>query len=103
MIIGMIDLLVCYGICFGLMNKATIIHDKVGLLDKMLSCSYCTGFNCGWVWFFCVSYSNGVYVPGCDVGAIAIGALGSAFCSGAFCYIIDSLSQLAEGWTPRGE
>ena len=43
-----IQTIAIYGICFGFQHKATIIHKKSEFLDKMLKCTYCTGFHCGW-------------------------------------------------------
>jgi len=43
------ELLFCYGLTFGMMNKTACIQNRVKLLDSMLSCSYCTGFHAGWI------------------------------------------------------
>ena len=44
-----ITLLAAAGITFGLQHKAVFLHKKLSLLDKMLRCTYCTGFHGGWV------------------------------------------------------
>lgn len=79
-------LLASYGICFGLVNKATFLR-RVGLLDRMLDCSYCTGFHAGWI-------ASLVMLPiaGFEWPTLVL----SAFASAAFCYIIDTAVILLE-------
>lgn len=92
----MIDLVCAYGICFGLMNKVDFPR-KVQFFDRMLSCSYCTGFHTGWiVWVLTQVLCEAPITP-----SSAILALCWAFASAAFCYSADSVLQLVEGWIPR--
>ena len=45
-----LTLLVGFGITFGLQNKLPArLYEGEGLLARMLSCAYCTGFHAGWV------------------------------------------------------
>tara|TARA_R110000824_G_C15191986_1_gene674843 strand:+ start:711 stop:1031 length:321 start_codon:yes stop_codon:yes gene_type:complete len=44
-------LLACYGIVFMLRYRMPFLRGKIGLLDKLLDCPYCTGFHVGWVFF----------------------------------------------------
>ena len=99
MMFGLIDMLICYGICFGLMNKALILHGKVAILDKMLSCSYCTGFHCGWLWYVITALLKDNMGAAWQVHTGSI--LAYAFGASAFCYLADAATQLIEGWTPR--
>lgn len=72
-------LFACYGLCFGLMNKAVFLR-RVPFLDRMLDCSYCTGFHAGWIVYLMVIGLT---------DTVPLIALCSAFASAAFCYIID--------------
>lgn len=82
-------LLACYGVCFCLINKAVFLR-RVGVLDRMLDCSYCTGFHAGWITYF--------LMVGAD-GFISSLTIASAFASAAFCYIIDTAVLLIEEQT----
>lgn len=86
-----IDLLCAYGICFGLMNKVEVLR-KVAFFDRMLSCSYCTGFHAGWLtWVF----SRSVYgLP--EAPKDALPALAWAFASAASCFVVDATTQAVE-------
>ena len=89
---GLTSLLLCYGVCFGLMNKVPFLHGRSAFLDKMLKCSYCTGFHSGYIsWFM-----NAVATCS-DFGLHSLGqALVWAFSSSAACFILDTTTQLLE-------
>lgn len=90
---SVIDLLLAYGLCFGLMNKVEFLR-KVNFFDRMLSCSYCTGFHAGWLaWLSSRAVYGWISEPQ-EVGT----ALIWAFCSAVFCYLIDTLSQFVENF-----
>lgn len=72
-------LLACYGLCFGLINKAVFLR-RSAFLNRMLDCSYCTGFHAGWLIHIMMVGLAGALTPS---------TLCSAFSSAAFCYIID--------------
>jgi hypothetical protein len=83
-------LLACYGICFGLMNdKVPFVSQWLALgrgdrvIDRMLECSWCTGFHVGWVLALCG-------------GDVSLGAFVSGFASAAFCYTLDVLLRWLE-------
>ena len=102
---ALIDLLLCYGLCFGLMNKVDFLR-KVPFFDRMLSCSYCTGFHAGWMGWLLSRLVYGLGVTASTPASEALAAtLGHAalwaFTSAGFCYVVDVVSQLAEGWVPR--
>ena len=93
---SLIDLLLAYGLCFGFMNKVTFLR-KVKFFDRMLSCSYCTGFHAGWIaWLL----SRPLYGVSLSLEAISPVVLW-AFASAAFCYAADVALQLAEGFVPE--
>lgn len=37
------------GITFCLQHKLPFLHKKADIIDKMLKCTYCTGFHGGWI------------------------------------------------------
>jgi hypothetical protein len=85
------DLLVAYGIAFGLMNKIAFLHKKPFFKD-LLKCSYCTGFHAGYLTFI-------ITFPVHSYGSVLSGlsaAVAMAFGSSAFCYIADVATQYLE-------
>lgn len=90
------ELLLCYGICFGLMNKVDFIRGRHPLLDKLLACSYCTGFHAGWISWLLVHAAAFEFSHKALLFALLWG-----FASGVFCYFIDTLGQLAESWVRK--
>jgi hypothetical protein len=90
------ELLFCYGLCFGLMNKVEFLR-KVSFFDRMLSCSYCTGFHAGWIgWTLIFAFRS---LPK-DLSEV-LPVIFWAFSSAVFCYLADTLSQFIESRTPR--
>lgn len=93
---SILDLVCAYGFCFGLMNKVDFLR-KVSFFDRMLSCSYCTGFHAGWITWLLSRPFYGVEATVSSISPVLLWA----FASAAFCYTVDVVSQLAEGWIPR--
>lgn len=87
------EMVLCYGICFGLMNKVDFPR-KVKFFDRMLSCSYCTGFHSGWVSFVLLQAAHSFPVKMFPDFALMFFAW--AFCSAAFCYAADMALQWVE-------
>lgn len=98
-----LHLLAAYGICFGLMNeklsplnrglyRIPVLRDGGGanVFERMLSCSYCTGFHCGWIVWLASNFSGVASVQG------ILQTLQFAFASSAFCYTVDSLVRLSD-------
>lgn len=85
-------LLLCYGICFALMNKIEFLHGKIAIVDRLLKCSFCTGFHSGYISFILVSVSQNHEWSIASVPA----ALCWAFTSAASCFILDVCTQLLE-------
>lgn len=50
--------LVAVGLCFGLQHKASFLHGRSAFADRLLACSYCVGFHCGWVTWLCWAYAD---------------------------------------------
>lgn len=107
----MLTLVAAYGMCFGLMNdKVWFLTDRLRairvrvvkaddgettLFDRMLTCTYCTGFHTGWIAWLLAAGAAGSF-PSVDVVGNALGALVTAFASAAFCYTVDTAVQWLE-------
>lgn len=92
----LVDLLLAYGLAFGLMNKVDALRSPKWPLgtffDRMLSCSYCTGFHAGWIaWVL----TRPVYGVDVSLAGMAV-MLAWAFAASAFCFLADAASQAAE-------
>jgi hypothetical protein len=95
------DLLFAYGLCFGLQNKVEALRSpkwRLGaFFERMLSCSYCTGFHAGWLaWAISRLYYGVELSPASLAPAVAW-----AFASAAFCFVIDVASQAAESMVAK--
>lgn len=95
-------LLLAYGICFGIQNKLPFLYSEgyledqepQRLLDRLLHCTYCTGFHCGWLtWLLVWGLTGQTPVSGI---AIPFSVVAWAFISGIFCYFADALVKLIE-------
>ena len=93
-------LLLAYGICFGLQNKATFLYAQHPLLDALLKCVYCTGFHCGWMSWL-VAWGVDGRTPGSGLIGIPASLVAWTISSSAFCYIVDSAVRWFEGNTPQ--
>ena len=93
-------LLAAYGVCFGLQNKISFIWDRFDWLNKLLLCTYCTGFHAGWmVWamlFVAEHLQIGTPVMWSRFGEVPV----YAFASAAFGYMADAAGRLIEARTP---
>ena len=97
MIPSLTVLVFCYGLCFGFMNKLPFLHGKNDWFDKLLQCSYCMGFHCGWIaWLFSYFMTG---MPEMDALTIAPSVVVWAFSSSAFCYAVDVVIQYLESQT----
>jgi hypothetical protein len=88
--LSFIYLMLCFGICFGLQNRLPFLHGKSEFLDKMLACPYCTGFHAGWIGWVLTRPIEGLG-EGWFIAPFVWG-----FASSAFCYTMDTLTQLLE-------
>ena len=93
---SVVDLLLAYGLCFGLMNKVDLLR-KVAFFDRMLSCSYCTGFHAGWIAWGLTRVVHGLPRTAQE----ALTPILWAFASSAVCYLLDAASQAVESTTAR--
>ena len=89
-------LLCAYGLTFGFQHKASFLRGRSGFIDRMLDCTYCTGFHAGYiVWFIhCVAmWSADLMTPFVAVG---LEAILFAFASSAFSYVLDTGARCLE-------
>jgi hypothetical protein len=105
-------LFVAYGICFGVQNKLPFLY-STGYLesgvperftDKLLHCTYCTGFHCGWLTWL-LAWGVEADPPGQTDISIPFSVLTFALASAAFCYVADGVVKWAEAntYTSEGE
>lgn len=91
-------LFVAYGIAFGLQNKALFLRGHHDLIDKLLQCTYCTGFHAGWMtwilWQLKRIFENPMNVFGITFFEMLLFAMGSS----AFTYFLDTLIRLMESY-----
>lgn len=100
----MLYLLLAYGLCFGLQNKLPFLYSKGYLatgephrfLDRLLYCTYCTGFHCGWITWLIAWGVEGTTYPRGEPLSIPFSVLAFAFASAAFCYVVDAVVKWAE-------
>ena len=87
-------LMAAYGITFGLQQKADFLRGKHQFLDKMLDCTYCTGFHSGYLAY---GLKKGLELAqtGKVEGSVAEGVT-FAFASSAFSYLADSAGRCLE-------
>lgn len=97
MSLDFITLLFCYGFCFGLQNKVVWLYGKSEFTDKLLQCSYCLGFHCGWLAWILMY----LMTPNMDLTVVQIvsSLIVYAFSSSAFCYVLDTVVQWVESNT----
>ena len=91
----LIILLAAAGITFGIQHKIVFLHKKIDLLDRMLKCTYCTGFHGGWIAYLVAS------IPQVNIQE----ALLYAFASAIFSYALDEGVKYLEeaGYGDDGE
>lgn len=97
----MLELLAVYGVCFGLMNDKVVLvrlARRIGFVDRMLDCPYCTGFHSGWL----------VRLGGDLAAGTATFSVSQAsslvlwgFAGAAFCYVLDTFASKLDA-APEG-
>lgn len=101
-------LLVAYGVCFGIQNKLPFLYSKdylesgeaKRLRDRLLQCTYCTGFHCGWLTWLLVWGVEGK--PAAEGLSIPFSIMAFAFASAAFSYVADAVVKWVEANTGEG-
>lgn len=94
----LLHLLVAYALAFGIQNKLTFLYGRANLLDRLLSCTYCLGFHCGWMaWLLDWAMTGSTPAEG---WYIIPSLVAWALSSSVFCYILDALVRWLEGNTP---
>lgn len=87
-----------FGLAFGLMNDKmpglAKLRASWGFADRLLQCSYCTGFHCGWIVWVLGTVSSGTMPASLLGGAATAVVWGMA--SAASCYLADTAAQWLE-------
>ena len=96
---SLLHILVMFGLCFGFQNKLPFLHGRLNVLDRLLKCSYCMGFHCGWLTWLLTACANGDLPAHGWVPAAASLALW-AFIGAASCYLLDALAKWVEDSVP---
>jgi hypothetical protein len=87
-------LLASYGVTFGLQQKAEFLRGKHEFLDKMLDCTYCTGFHAGYLTY---GLKKGLdFAQTGKFDATLSEGVTFAFASSAFSYLADSAGRYLE-------
>ena len=87
-------LMSAYGITFGLQQKAEFLRGKHEVLDKMLDCTYCTGFHAGYIAY---GVKKGLeFAQNGSTNATIGEGLTFAFASSAFSYLADTAGRYLE-------
>ena len=86
-----------YGVAFGIQHKLPGMWDgaakkvfRDGILEALLSCTYCVGFHAGWISYLCYSLHE-MSMP--NMG----GAILFSFAGASFSYTIDAYVMSLEG------
>lgn len=98
-------MLVAYGLAFGVQNKLTFLYSEAyhlsgepaNLLDRLLHCTYCTGFHTGWMVWLLSWWVEGK--PQQEGWGAPASLLTWAFGSAAFCYVVDAFVRWLESGT----
>jgi hypothetical protein len=100
-----LELLACYGVTFFLQQKAgwltDPVRDRITLFDKLLSCTFCTGFWVGLVLWWLGSLANGT-VLSMSLGGYVHAWVIFAFASAATSYGADAAIQWLENNASAG-
>jgi len=90
------QLLLAYGICFGMQNKVPFLWKRSKFTDTLLSCTYCSGFHAGWMSWLITFLLSPAPFHFSLVGEMFAFALMSA----VFCYGVDTVVNYLERNTP---
>ncbi len=93
-------LLLWYGLAFGCQHKLPFLHERFDWLDKLLACSYCTGFHVGWTSYLIVHFPD---VLGGHYNFLALPAelVTWGFAAAAWCYVADVGVQAVESYIAK--
>ena len=93
MVVSALALFSMYGITFAIKDASLLtpfrewVTSRSSFMEKMLSCSFCTGFHSGWISFFLL-YFSGLTPP---VERLLPALLVYSFCGASFSYLMDIL------------
>ncbi len=101
-------LMAATGLWFGLSNKLPSLYSKefletgkpVKFTDRLLPCSYCTGFHCGWLtwlaWWPVTGSPLSLATGGPLWASAGVSCLLWAFGCAAWCYLFDVATKWLE-------
>ena len=89
-------LLASYGLAFCLQNKLPFLWGKHPFLDKLLNCTYCSGFHAGWIILLLAIISDKVYGSVILAGLTWSDMTVFSFASAAFVYWADAAARCLE-------
>ena len=92
---SLIHILVMFGLCFGFQNKLPFLYGRSVFTDKLLRCSYCLGFHCGWLTWLLTALVAWDW-PATTVQGNVVSAVLWAFLGAASCYLLDTGSKWVE-------
>ena len=88
-------LLLAYGVTFGIQNKAGFLRGKLAVLDRLVKCTYCTGFHAGWMTWLLAWALEG-RAPVSQPPSIAASLVAWGLSSAAFSYGVDTAIRWLE-------
>jgi hypothetical protein len=88
-------LVLAYGLTFGIQNKATFLRGKLAVLDRLVKCTYCTGFHSGWMTWLLAWALEG-RAPATQPLGIAASVVAWGLASAAFSYGVDTAIRWLE-------
>lgn len=88
-------LVLAYGLTFGIQNKAGFLRGKLAVLDRLVKCTYCTGFHAGWMTWLLAWALEG-RTPASQPLGIAASFVAWGLASAAFSYGVDTAIRRLE-------
>lgn len=108
-------MLAAFGLAFGFQNKLPFLYSKEyrttqrpkTFFDRLLHCTYCIGFHCGWLtwlvgwslkgdaWLFGLGFAPAIE-GGMGYVQAAAGLAAWCFAVSAWCYLVDAAARKLE-------
>ncbi len=95
----LVHIVLMFGLCFGFQNKLPFLYGRSSFTDKLLHCSYCLGFHCGWLAWLLTALMAWSW-PEATVQANLASLVVWAFVGSASCYLLDTVMKRVEESVP---